>query len=190
MTKSNVGKKVFISSYTSGSQSVTGGRNWNKFQREMLLTSLFLMACYALFLIETRTTYPEVVLPGLDPPNQSLVKKIPNGLAYRLVLQGHFLSWEFYRESVHAWARICVFILFGGTGVLSKLEAHCFGKASWWVNFHDPPVSTSQHQSYRCTSLLPAFMWMLKTELWFILVQFWLYPLSSVPRPQHSIACY
>ena len=81
MTKSNSGRKWFISSYTlcsilKGSQ----GRNQIRNHRRILL----LTACSACFLIQPRTTSPEIALPTMvclspNPPSiihQENIQKI------------------------------------------------------------------------------------------------------------------
>jgi hypothetical protein len=58
----------------------------------VLLTGLLPMACSACFLIEPRTTSPGLAPPtmGWALPHQSIIKKIPYRLAYRLILMEAF----------------------------------------------------------------------------------------------------
>jgi hypothetical protein len=70
-----------------------GGRSWCRGQGEMLLIGLLLLACSACFLIEPRTTSPEMVPPtmGLSP----LITNCENALHLDLMeafLKGGFFS--------------------------------------------------------------------------------------------------
>jgi hypothetical protein len=63
-------------------------------KRWLLLTGLLTMACSACFLIELRTTNQMAPLTLCwTLPNGSLVKKMPYGLSYSLILWRHFLNW-------------------------------------------------------------------------------------------------
>lgn len=61
-----------------------GGRSSHRGHRGVLLTSLLLMACSSCFLIQFRTTVPELEPLMVEyPPHQLLIKKGPHVLSYR-----------------------------------------------------------------------------------------------------------
>ena len=95
------GEDRVYSAFISTSQSTMKGsqdRNSNRagpWRQELMQRPwrgaaywLFLGACSVCFLIENRTTSPGMTLTtmGRTPPYQSLIKKMPYRLAYRLIL--------------------------------------------------------------------------------------------------------
>jgi hypothetical protein len=79
MAKKQVGEERVYSAYSSTLMFITKerqdwnssrseNRNWCRGHGGMLLTDLLLLACSACFLIELKTTSPEMVPPTRGPP--------------------------------------------------------------------------------------------------------------------------
>jgi hypothetical protein len=100
MTKKQVGEERIYPAYTStlllfitkGSQDWNSSRSWSRSRYRghggLLLTGLLPIACSACFLIEPKTTSPEMVLPVRSPLPWSLIEKMP----YSWISWRHFLK--------------------------------------------------------------------------------------------------
>ena len=83
-------------------------RRWSRGHGRLLLTYLLTEKCLACFLIQPRIINTGVATPtmGRDIPHQSSIKKIPNNLAYSLVLrimllnQGSLIPDSFYQVAI------------------------------------------------------------------------------------------
>lgn len=76
---------IILHHWRKSGQEVKQGRNWCKSHGEVRPAGLFLMACSAFFLIEPRTTSPEVSMVSVLT-NQSVIKKIYHRLAHHKIL--------------------------------------------------------------------------------------------------------
>jgi hypothetical protein len=103
--RNKLGRKGFIQLtlstlllITKGSQdwnsSRSGNRSWYRGHGGILLTGLLLLACSACFLIEPKTTSPEMVHPQGDLPPWSLIEKMP-------------YSWISWRDSLKGGSSHC-----------------------------------------------------------------------------------
>ena len=90
-------KRVYVAYVSTSLFIMEGSQGWNwwRNQWEVLLTSLFIMAYTAYFLIEPRTTSQEVAPPTMDwalPINHS--KKMLCRFVYSPILWRQFLKWR------------------------------------------------------------------------------------------------
>lgn len=127
MTKGSLGRKGFISSITFRSHSITKGSQGGTLGTELeaatkaeAVEECCFLACWACFLIPSRTTCPVMATPpvswALFP--QSLIKKILHRLAYLPVSWRHFLRIPSSQMSsfVLSWQTptsiVCIFLDF------------------------------------------------------------------------------
>jgi len=108
MTKNQVGEKGVYSVYTStllfitkGSQdwnsSRSGSRSWCRNHGKMLFTGFLTLACSACFLLEPKTTRPEMVPPTMSYafPSWSLIEKMPySWISWRHFLKGGYFLYD------------------------------------------------------------------------------------------------